>query len=389
MKIAVYGGSFNPPHLGHIEAAKTVVRELNPDKLIIIPDNIPPHKELADNSPSPDERMELCRLAFGDIPGAEISDIEINREGKSYTADTVDELKELYPDSDFYLVIGTDMLTSFEEWYRFEHLLSACTLTVLSREEDDSAKIREAAQKLKADYKGNIIILSHQPLVMSSSEIREKLRSRLGSELLKDEVYSCIIKNNFYDALPELSWLREKVYEYLDSKRVAHVMGCESEAVQLARTWGEDEETAATAAILHDITKNLSYEEHLAMCLKYSVHCDPKLLAEPKLLHAVTGAAFSRDLFGISDDIYNAIRWHTTGKPDMTLLEKIIYLADYIEPTRDFDGVEKLRELAYRDIDKAMAAGLEMSISDIRRKGQEPYIDSLEACVYYNTEGED
>ena len=109
-------------------------------------------------------------------------------------------------------------------------------------------------------------------------------------------------------------------------------------------------------------------------------------LKSPKLLHAKTGAALARDLFGVSDRVYEAIRWHTTGKPDMTLLEKIIYLADYIEPTRDFPGVEKLRELCYEDIDEAMALGLSMSLEDIRSYGEEPYKDTVEACRWYSRE---
>ena len=124
MRIAIYGGSFNPPHLGHAEAARTVYEELRPDIFFIIPDNIPPHKEQAGNSPTAVQRLELCRLAFAEIPGALVSDIETSREGKSYSADTVRLLRERYPEDELLLVIGTDMLLSFQEWYQFEYLLS-------------------------------------------------------------------------------------------------------------------------------------------------------------------------------------------------------------------------------------------------------------------------
>ena len=107
----------------------------------------------------------------------------------------------------------------------------------------------------------------------------------------------------------------------------------------------------------------------MKLCEKYGIINDAAEVANPKLLHAKTGAAFARELFGIEDDIYGAIRWHTTGKPDMTLLEKIIYLADFVEPTRDFPGVEELRELCFEDIDAAMAKGLEMSLEFIRSGG--------------------
>ena len=153
--------------------------------------------------------------------------------------------------------------------------------------------------------------------------------------------------------------------------------------VLLAMRYGEDAEAAAEADILHDITKKLSYDEQLILCDKYGIILDKDQLANEKLLHAITGAAFARDVFGVSDAVYDAIRWHTTGKPDMTLLEKIIYMADYVEPTRDFPGVEKLRALAHEDIDAAMALGLEMSLADIRSGGVAPHKDTVEAAEWY------
>ena len=126
MKTAIYGGSFNPPHLGHVRAAAAVMEKLGPDRLLIIPTNIPPHKEMAQGSPSPEQRMELCRLAFGDIPGAELSDMEIKREGRSYSADTVGSLREMYPQDELYLVMGSDMFLSFCQWYNCLLYTSRC-----------------------------------------------------------------------------------------------------------------------------------------------------------------------------------------------------------------------------------------------------------------------
>ena len=383
MRIVVYGGSFNPPHLGHVEAARTVSAELAPDKFLIIPTNVSPHKMLAEGSPEPRARLEMCRLAFADIPGAEISDMELQREGKSYTAQTVEELRHSFPDDELVLVMGTDMFLSFETWYRFEYLLENCTLAVLARDEDEDVQLRRQRDALAEKYGARVIILKHDPVAASSSDIRERLRFGIGSELLPDSVYSEIIRSHYYDALPELSWLRAKVMPYLTEKRIAHVLGCENEAVSLANRWGEDPERAAVAGILHDITKKLNAEEQLKLCEKYGIINDAAEVANPKLLHAKTGAAFARELFGIEDDIYGAIRWHTTGKPDMTLLEKIIYLADFVEPTRNFPGVEELRELCFEDIDAAMAKGLEMSLEFIRSSGAEPYKDSVEACEWY------
>ena len=383
MRIAIYGGSFNPVHRGHVEAARSVCEQLKPDRFLIIPTNIPPHKDMVPNSPSPEQRMELCRLAFREIEGAEISDMEIAREGKSYTALTVQALREQYPEDELCLVMGTDMFLSFRTWYMYQYLLDNCTLAVLSRENDDDEDIAAFKTELERENGARILLVSHQPLPMSSTEIRERLRLGLGSELLPEEEYACIVKNGYYDVKPELTWLRQKVMPYLSPKRVAHVAGCESQAVLLAMHWGEDPEKAAVAGILHDITKRQKAEKQLLLCDKYGIMLDNAERDNTQLLHARTGAEMARELFGVSDDIYEAIRWHTTGKPDMTTLEKIIYLADYTEPTRDFEGVEELRELCFEDLDKAMTLGLRMSLEEIRGKGAEPFRDTVQACQWY------
>lgn len=388
MKIAVYGGSFNPPHLGHVEAACHISEQLEPDIFYIIPDNIPPHKQMDELSPSPEARLEMCRAAFGDIKNVCVSDMETVREGKSYSADTVALLREKYPEDEIFLCMSTDMFMSFKTWYKYQYLLKNCTLAVSRRGEDEDSLLEGFAEELCGETEANIVFVDFEPLAMSSSDIRERLRVGLGSDMLPEGVYSLIIKHRWYEARPELSWLREKSYEYLSPKRIAHVAGCESEAVSLAMLWGEDPEKAAVAGILHDITKKLDHKEQLLLCDRYGIILEKAERDNPKLLHARTGAAFAKDLFGIPEDVYEAIRWHTTAKPDMTLLEKIIYLADYIEPTRDFPGVEKLRELCYEDIDAAMALGLEMSLEDIRSHGEEPFRDSINAFRWYNKEEE-
>lgn len=383
MRIVFYGGSFNPPHCGHVEAAMTISELLKPDKLLIIPSNIPPHKELAEGSPDAQERLLLTKLAFADVPEAEVTDMELYREGKSYTATTVEQLLAQYPEAEMYLAMGTDMLLSFEEWYRFRFLLETLTLAVFVRSEGEEAEMLRHAEYLKQQYGARIIPLRHEPKAMSSRDIRDMLCRRMGASFLPEAVYARIIANGDYDAKPELYWLREKSYALLKPSRVAHVVGCESEAVKLAMKWGEDPENAAEAAILHDITKKLSLSEQLILCDKYGIINDTVEEHNVKLLHAKTGAAMAKELFNISNEVYEAIRWHTTGKTDMTLLEKIIYMADYIEPNRDFEGVERLRELAYENLDAAMALGLKMSLEDIRSYGQEPYIASIEAYEWY------
>ena len=145
MKIAVFGGSFNPPHLGHRSVVSMVSEHVHPDLFLIIPDNVPPHKELEEGSPDSATRLRMCIDNFDDLPGVQISDMEILREGRSYTADTVTALRKQYPADTLMFVMGTDMLLSFEEWYRFEYLLKELELVVLSRFDNDDDEILKQA----------------------------------------------------------------------------------------------------------------------------------------------------------------------------------------------------------------------------------------------------
>ena len=268
-------------------------------------------------------------------------------------------------------------------WYQFEYLIEQCTLACVAREDDQELEMLEKIRSLQRLHGAKALLIGHTPLAMSSSEIRERLRLRLRAGLLDDKVYSCIIRNGYYGALPELSWLREKAYALLEPERIAHVVGCESEAVMLAKTWGEDPDNAAEAGILHDITKKFRGEEQLKLCRKYGIVYDEAEEKNTVILHARTGAAMAKELFNISDEIAAAIRWHTTGKKDMTTLEKIVYLADFIEPTRDFPGLDALRALAYKDLNAAMALALSMCMGDLRRRGGDIYKDTLEAYHWY------
>jgi nicotinate-nucleotide adenylyltransferase len=112
---------------------------------------------------------------------------------------------------------------------------------------------------------------------------------------------------------------------------------------------------------------------------KHGISSENLVIREEKLLHSITGALIAKTEFGVSDAVAEAIKWHTTGKARMTTLEKVVYLADYIEATRDFPGVEKLRKTAFEDIDKAMIMGLEMTIDDLKSRGIEPCVASYEA----------
>lgn len=195
MRTAVFGGTFNPPHLGHERMVELVEEEIRPDRLLIIPTYISPHKEIAAGSPTPEQRLELCRAAFGRFGCTCISDIELKRKGLSYTADTLDELKSIYPDDDLSLIIGSDSLLCFTEWRRFEDILKECTLIVISREENDRELLLHTAEDYTVRYGAHVTVLTDEPFVLSSSEIRA---GRLSTDTVSGPVLKYITENHLY-----------------------------------------------------------------------------------------------------------------------------------------------------------------------------------------------
>lgn len=172
---------------------------------------------------------------------------------------------------------------------------------------------------------------------------------------------------------------RQKILARLSDYRLEHTLGCERAAIMLANRFGGDPEKSAFAALLHDITKRLSKEQQLYLCEEYGIiPCDVEKI-EWKMLHGKTAAAIAAREFGAPNDVAAAIACHTAGKAGMTLLDKILYLADYIEDTRDFEGVEPARELAKRDIDQALLYCYDSSLADLIGRGKLIHRDTIEA----------
>ena len=386
-KIGIYGGSFNPPHLGHIQAARSFQEELGLDKLLIIPAAQPPHKMLPAGSPDAETRLEMVRLAMAELPFAEVEDLELRREGASYTVDTLKELRERHPDDDLYFCMGTDMFQSFDSWYQPKKIVALSKVAMVHREETDMGQLRELAASFKKKY-GKAPVILHNPLLpMCSTQIRRLLILGGAEDFLPASVLAYIRERGLYGTgkdrknLP-FAELKEESLALHKESRVKHVIGCSETARELALIHGADPDDAERAGILHDITKALDGDDQLRLCDKYGIIIDTFEREHPKLLHAVTGADVARRVFGENDAVYEAIRWHTSGKANMTTLEKIIYVADYMEPNRDFPGVKKLRELAHTDLDAALLLGLQMTREHLDRQGAEMGRNSVEAMAY-------
>ena len=195
-RIAIFGGTFNPPHAGHVSAARACVEQLKLNKLIFIPTNIPPHKILPENSASPGQRLDMTAIAASMVPMAEVSDIEIRRKGASYTADTVAEIKALYPESELWLIVGTDMLSTFDRWRRPEDIVSLCRLAAVARGREDARVIRDAAKRLKRLLNARVDIVENSVIEVSSTAFRDGA----ASELVPPEIKLYIREHGLYGA---------------------------------------------------------------------------------------------------------------------------------------------------------------------------------------------
>ena len=387
MKIGVYGGSFNPPHLGHVRAAQACKRALGLEWVLVIPASIPPHKQLTSGSASPEERLALTRLAFEKLPGFEVLDLEIRREGKSYTVDTIRALKEQYPHDELFLMMGTDMFLSFQDWYSPQEIAKCARLVCFMRYDADAenlAALQKQADMLERRYGQRPVLLTNDCFDISSTEARRLLVFGIAEPYLPQAVLRRIEAQGLYGAghdyrgLPfdELQTVSLSLHK---KTRAAHALGVCETARKMARQFGADEALAARAGILHDVTKALTGAQQLLLAEKYEVQLTDFERENPQLLHAKTGAAIARTLFGECEAVVSAIAYHTTGKPDMTTLEKIVYLADMIEPNRTYPGVDAIRAAARLDLDAGTRLALERTILHLQEEGFAVCEDSVRA----------
>ena len=386
-RIGIYGGTFNPPHLGHMLAARQAVRLLRLDRLLLIPDRVAPHKVLPEGSASPEERMQMLRLAAAGIEKAEVSDIELRREGTSFTYLTILELKQLYPEAELVLIMGTDMFLSFDKWRETKIITDHAALGVLYRGEKGE---KAAIDAKKAEMEANgvkVELIENEVTAISSTDLRRMLVFGCAEPFLPEGVGAYSREKGLYGTGRDYRNLSEEeleqvVVSLLKANRVAHVLGCRDMAVELAKRWGADVTDAARAGLLHDITKAIDGPLQLTLCSEYGTMLNDFSRRYPKTLHALTGSLVADRIFGEKEAVVNAIRHHTTGKANMSLLEKIIYIADYVEPNRTIAGVDQLRHLAFTDLDAALKKGLQMTVSYLNEQGSEVSPESREALAW-------
>lgn len=357
MRIAIYGGAFNPVHNEHVNIAKSAIESLSLDKLIVMPTAVSPNKKTSLTAKSTD-RLNMCRLAFEGMENVEVSDYEIKRGGISYSYVTCRHFRKLYENAELYFIMGADMLKSFQFWKEPEEILKCVTLAVCARESAD--ELKGYIKSFQSVFKREIVNFGYVGKAVSSTCVRTL--ASLGEDtagLVPEKVRNLIKKRELY-ALKEL-WGVKKL---LTPERWEHTVRVAITAAENCRRVRVYEFDAIMAAALHDCAKYLSPN---ADELKGFVF--PKGVPET-VMHQFTGAYVAEHTFGVRDiGILNAIRYHTTGKENMSGLEKLLYLSDFLEEGRDFDGVDRLRRIFKHDIDECLLAALEHQLRYLKSKG--------------------
>ena len=375
MRIGIYGGSFDPVHNGHIAMVNSALKSGFVDLVIVIPSVRNNFKLYANKLPPP---YRLCMMqetieGLG-IKECFVSDIEYDIEGVSYTAVVLEKLtsdayikdfltsngikkKKAEESHEFYWIMGSDTLGTFETWYKPGEILKYATLLAAVRP-GDSTDVDKAADSIKKNLGGKVEIFRLDGVDCSSSEItttgdfskvpkpaREFIeRHALYTENTKLSGVSEEARKQFFESAV---WM----YKYLGAKRLLHTLNVGYLSAHLADVFGCDKDKALIAGALHDCAKELPIEKQNELAKKYS----GDLFTEKKLLHSPAGATFAKEEFGIEDkEILDAICYHTTGRGDMSILEKIVYLADKIEPSRNYTDLTPIREAAEKDLDSAM-----------------------------------
>jgi len=373
-KLIFFGGTFDPPHSEHIAELKAAIEETGAEKAIVMPTSSPPHKETFFKASDAD-RLGMCRLAFEDIPGVEVSDFEINAGGKSYSYVTLDYLKKKYPDYEILFLMGTDMLASFDKWKYPEKILSLSTPLLCERTGDGETK-EVTLRRFKEKFGVEARALSYVGKEVSSTEIKFRIMLGLSTDgMVKSAVNEYIGGHSVYKADKFFAFVKENE----TPKRVEHTLGVMLTAKEIAARESNgnvSQSKALLAALLHDCGKYLSAEDYPG--------CEiPDGTPEP-VIHQYLGAYIAENVLGVEDEeVIDAIRYHTTGRPGMTLLGKIIFTADMIERGRNYDGVEKLRQITNENFEKGFKAALRRSLEFVTESGRPICGLTKEAFDYY------
>lgn len=357
-RIGILGGTFDPVHLGHTELAYKAYEELKLDEVYVIPSGQPPYKDNSLISPGKD-RLNMLREAFKDVPFVKISDIELKRSGDTYTVDTLTELTSAEPDSIFYLILGKDAYTKFPEWR-------------------ESARIAQMAEPVCYDRTD-----------ISSKAVRDRIACCMPTEGLISPLVRKYADDHGLYQNPRYEAIKASLKGLLNPHRYEHTLGVASTAYAIAEACGYDVNRAYLAGLLHDCAKHISDEELILEAEKHGEKLTAQELKYPNnLLHSKVGSFRAKEIYGVEDaEILGSIYYHTSAKPCMNMLEKIVYISDFIEPGRKIDiqpSLQELREMSLRDPEETFKTILKHTTEYLLETYKNDICDeTLSAYKYY------
>ena len=384
-KMGLFGGAFDPIHSGHIAMAQRLKEQLGLDGVVLMPTNVPPHK-IRERMASASHRLAMCRLAVQDLDGFAVSELELAREGASFTVDTLEELYRRHPDTAWYLFTGADMFCTLRTWYRFEDIARLAVPCTVPREGTDAAQLTAYAEALTAD--GIRCYVDSRPVQpISSTEIRRRAAEGESLDgLVPMAVAQYIALHGIYrdggamDTRTQDEQFTQIIRARLGDYRYRHSLCVAEEARRLAEKYGADPQKAYTAGLLHDIMKDTAPKTQLQILSDFGILLDEVERQSKTLWHARSGEVFLRHILGVSDeDILQAVRCHTTGRADMSLLGKVLFVADFTSADRDYDDVDVIRRLADESLDSAIRYGIDYTIRDLLEQGRPIHPDTLAA----------
>ena len=293
----------------------------------------------------------MVKKAIAGNPHFELSLIEMNEDGYTYTYRTLERLKQENPDTDYYFIIGADSLYDFATWKEPARICRACTIVVAAR--------------------------NHVPTLSLDQEMT----------YLSHQYGGCLRRKENLNTMAEYDFIKiqKKLSKYLDENRFHHTLGVMYTCAALAMAHDCPIADAQLAGLLHDCAKCIPNKKKLKMCGENRIPVTEFEKEHPFLLHAKLGAFVAKDKYGIrKKEILSAIAFHTTGKPDMSLLEKIVYIADYIEPGRDrAQNLPEIRKIAFQDLDECMYVILKDTLDYLEETPGEIDSATEDAFAYY------
>lgn len=437
-RIGIMGGTFNPIHNGHLNIIRQAREQFGLDEVWLMPTGESPHKGITDSLGRYD-RLHMCQLAVQGMRGVKVSELEIRRSGKSYTYLSLEELRQRFSDDSFYYIIGEDSLDLFFSWAHPEQICAMATILIACRSPEETLHaitvsqqisqdqaaaltrrveketgaatgaqdsfagtksfqveesrlrrkdLQEKIKRLSDTYQGSFHILDCGQMDISSTQIRRMVAEKEDiSAYTPAKVVDYIRTHALYQNVTgyDIVAIEKSLQGLLSPHRYAHTLGVMHTACALSMAHSYPMTRAQIAGLLHDCAKYLSNDQLIEIAKKRGLLISPGEEKAPQLLHAKVGALFAEEIYGVQDPaVLRAIRLHTTGSPAMGLLDKIIFVADYIEPGRDrAPHLSDIRQLAFYDLDLAVTLILEDTIAFLEASGAEIDVSSRQTLDSY------